>query len=179
MRFLPIKLAGAMLIEIEPAADQRGFFARTFCEREFGAMGLETGFPQHSISRTRLRGSVRGMHFQRAPYQETKVVSCVRGAILDVIIDLRPGSPTHAQWQAFELSAELHNRLYVPKGFAHGYQTLTGDAEVAYLISEFYAPGSAGGVRYNDPAFAISWPLPVASISEKDLGWPDYDGKGM
>ncbi len=106
-------------------------------------------------------------------------MSCRRGSIFDVIIDLRPNSPTHGQWQGFELSADAHNSLYIPKGFAHGFQTLTDDTEVAYLISEFYAPEAAGGVRYNDKAFAISWPLQVTSISEKDLGWPDYDGRGI
>lgn len=179
MRILPTRLAGAMLIEIEPVRDARGFFARTFCEREFAQHGLEIRFPQHSVSHTEKRGSLRGMHFQRGAAQEVKVVGCARGAILDVIVDLRPDSPTHAQWQAFELSADRRNRLYIPKGFAHGFQTLTDDVEVAYLISEFYAPGSGGGVRYDDPAFSISWPLPVAEISEKDIAWPDYDGRGI
>ncbi len=179
MQFLPTNFEGAMLLEIEPARDGRGFFARTFCEREFAQHGLETRFVQHSVSRTSVKSSMRGMHFQKGAASEVKVVSCRRGSIFDVIIDLRPNSPTHGQWQGFELSADAHNSLYIPKGFAHGFQTLTDDTEVAYLISEFYAPEAAGGVRYNDKAFAISWPLQVTSISEKDLGWPDYDGRGI
>jgi dTDP-4-dehydrorhamnose 3,5-epimerase len=179
VRFLPTDLRGAMLIEIEPVRDERGFFARSFCEREFADYGLETRFVQQSISRTSLKGSVRGMHFQRGPASEVKVVGCARGAILDVIVDLRRGSPTHGRWQGFELTADEHNSLYIPRGFAHGFQALTDDAEVKYLISEFYAPDAAGGVRHDDPAFAISWPLPVASISQKDRSWPDYDGRGI
>ncbi len=176
VRFLPTRFDAAMLLELEPFRDARGMFARTFCEREFAAHGLETRFVQHSLSRTALKGSVRGMHFQREPAREVKLVSCSRGAIFDVIIDLRKGSPTRGQWQGFELSAQEHNMLYIPKGFAHGFQTLTEDAEVNYLISEFHAPDAAGGVRFDDQAFAIAWPLPVAEMSEKDRSWPDYDG---
>jgi dTDP-4-dehydrorhamnose 3,5-epimerase len=179
VRFLPTDLSGAMLIEIEPVRDERGFFARTFCEHEFGEQGLETRFVQHSISHTSLKGSVRGMHFQRDPASEIKVVSCAQGAILDVIVDLRRGSPTHGRWQGFELTAGEHNSLYIPKGFAHGFQALTDDAVVKYLISEFYTPAAAGGVRHDDLAFAISWPLPVSSISDKDRNWPDYGGRGI
>lgn len=174
MRFLPTRFESAMLIELEPAQDARGMFARTFCEREFAAAGLEARFVQHSMSYTAQMGSVRGMHFQTPPASEVKVVACTGGRIFDVIVDLRPGSPTRGEWQGFELSAENRNRLYIPKGFAHGFQTLSADAEVSYLISEFYAPGNASGVRYDDPAFAISWPLPVTMVSERDLGWADY-----
>lgn len=174
MRFLPTRFEGAVLIELEPAQDARGMFARTFCEREFAAAGLETRFVQHSMSYTAQKGSVRGMHFQTPPASEVKIVACTRGRIFDVIIDLRAGSPTCGDWQGFELSAENRNRLYIPKGFAHGFQTLTADADVAYLISEFYAPGHASGVRYDDPAFSIVWPLPVTMVSERDLGWADY-----
>lgn len=179
MRIHKTKIEGTRLIELEPVSDTRGFFTRTFCEREFASHGLHTSFVQHSTSHTVAQGSIRGMHFQRAPVGEVKVVSCLRGAIYDVVIDLRASSPTHGRWQAFELSAENQRRLYIPVGFAHGYQTLTDDAEVAYLISEFYTPEAASGVRYDDSAFAIDWPLPVASISEKDKSWPDYDGGGI
>ena len=174
MRFEATELEGAWLIGLEPASDDRGFFARTFCMREFAEHGLETGFVQHSASYSTRRGTVRGMHFQRAPAAEVKLVNCVRGAIYDVIVDLRKRSLTYRCWQGFELSAENRRRLYIPAGYAHGFQTLSDDAEVEYLISEFYAPQSASGVRYDDPAFAISWPLSVASISDKDRLWPDY-----
>ncbi len=174
MRFLPTSLDGAMLVEIEPASDKRGFFARTFCAREFAQYGLESHFVQHSVSQTSVKASIRGIHFQKDAASEVKVVSCKRGAILDVIIDLRPVSPTYRRWQGFELSADTHNSLYIPKGFAHGFQTLTDDVEVDYLISAFYVPEAAAGYRYDDPAFAITWPLPVSGISEKDRSWPDF-----
>ncbi len=174
MRFLPTNLEGTMLLEMEPLRDQRGFFARTFCEREFVQHGLETRFVQHSVSRTSLKASIRGMHFQKGAAAEVKVVSCKRGAILDVIIDLRQNSSTFGRWQGFELTAEAHNSLYIPKGFAHGFQTLTDDVEVNYLISTFYVPEAAAGYRYNDPAFRIEWPLLVSVISDKDRSWPDF-----
>jgi len=174
MRFLTTDLDGARLIEIEPASDNRGFFARTFCVSEFAAHGLETAYVQHNTSLTKEVGTVRGMHFQHAPACEVKIVSCVRGAIYDVIIDLRRNSPTYQRWQGFELTADNRRRLYVPAGFAHGFQALTDDAEVAYLISEFYTPGATGGVRHDDPAFKIRWPLPVTVLSDKDRSWPDF-----
>jgi dTDP-4-dehydrorhamnose 3,5-epimerase len=174
MRFTPAELSGAFLIELDPIGDHRGYFARTFCVREFAEHGLATSFVQHNTSLTKRRGSVRGMHFQRAPSTETKVVSCSRGAIYDVVIDLRPTSPTYMRWQGFKLSAENRRRLYVPDGFAHGFQTLTDDVEVDYLISQFYAPEAASGVRHDDPAFAIRWPLPVADLSDKDKAWSPY-----
>ncbi len=176
MRFQETKLEGLWLIELEPVSDNRGFFVRTFCEREFVAHGLHTSFVQHSTSHTVARGSIRGMHFQRAPASEVKVVSCLKGAIYDVVIDLRASSPTHGRWQGFELSAENRRRLYIPVGFAHGFQTLTDDVEVGYLISEFYAPEAAAGVRFDDPAFGITWPQPVTVISDKDRNWPDFQG---
>lgn len=174
VRFVKTNLEGAMLLEIEPARDQRGFFARTFCEQEFAEHGLETRFVQHSVSQTSAKGSIRGMHFQKGAASEVKVVSCKRGAILDVIIDLRQDSLTYRQWQAFELTADAHNSLYIPKGFAHGFQTLTDDTEVHYLISTFYSPEAAAGYRFDDPAFAIGWPLPVSVVSEKDRSWADF-----
>ena len=177
MRFEETKLCGAWLIEAEPAHDQRGFFARTFCAREYAERALTTHFVQHSTSYSKARGTMRGMHFQRAPHGEVKVVTCLRGAIWDVIIDLRPESATHRQWQGFELTSENQRQLYVPEGFAHGFQSLRDDAQVGYLISTFYAPLAASGVRYDDPAFAIDWPLPVTVISDKDRTWPDFLGR--
>lgn len=174
MKFHPTRLDGAWLIELTPVKDERGAFVRTFCEREFGERGLETRFLQHSLSVNARKGTLRGMHFQRAPHEETKLVRCQRGPIWDVIIDLRPGSPTYLQWQGFELSAEDGMQLYVPKGFAHGFQTLSDDCEVFYLISEFYAPGAASGLRHDDPRFAIEWPAPISVMSEKDRGWADF-----
>ena len=174
MRFEQTKLCGAWLIEPVPARDHRGFFARTFCAQEYAERSLTTCFVQNSTSQSVARGTLRGMHFQRAPHGEVKVVSCLKGAIWDVIIDLRPESPTYCQWQAFELCAANRRQLYVPEGFAHGFQTLCDDTEVGYLISAFYAPHAADGLRYDDPAFAIDWPLPVIAISEKDRTWPDF-----
>ena len=173
MKFQPTKFEGATLIEIEPAADARGSFARTFCSEDFAHQGLETTFVQHSISSSRLRGTVRGMHFQRAPHAEVKVVRCLKGALADVIVDLRPQSATFLSWQMFELSAENGRQLYIPKGFAHGFQTLTADCDVSYLISDFYTPSAASGVRWDDPRVNIAWPLPVSCISDKDRSWPD------
>lgn len=174
MRFQETSLAGTWLIGAEPARDTRGFFSRTFCLREFAVHGLETRYVQHSTSYSAVRGTIRGLHFQQPPHAEVKVVRCLKGAVWDVIIDLRPQSPTFRRWQCFELSADNGNQIYVPKGFAHGFQTLTDGAEVSYLISEFYVPVAAAGVRYNDPAFDIEWPLPVTAISEKDNAWPIF-----
>jgi dTDP-4-dehydrorhamnose 3,5-epimerase len=173
MRFETTGLNGAWLIQLEPTHDSRGFFARTFCADEFRAHGLETDFPQHSVSFSSRKGTVRGMHFQREPHSEVKLVRCLSGTIWDVIIDIRPQSPTFRQWHSFELSDQNGSQLYIPKGFAHGFQTLSDNAQVNYLISEAYAPASASGVRYDDPSFGIMWPLPVSAISEKDLLWPD------
>jgi len=174
MRFLETDLYGARLIDLEPVRDARGFFSRTFCVKEFAAHGLETSFVQHSLSYSAARGTLRGMHFQTPPHAEVKVVDCVKGAIFDVIIDIRPQSPTFRQWRGFELTAENRRQLYIPAGFAHGFETLSDDAEVRYLISAFYEPSAASGLRYDDPAFAISWPLPIAVISDKDRVWPYF-----
>lgn len=174
MRFDQTRLPGAWLIEAVPVRDDRGFFARTFCAQEYMERGLTTRFVQNSTSQSVTRGTLRGMHFQRAPHAEVKVVSCLRGAICDVIIDLRPDSPTYRRWQGFELTAENGRQLYVPEGFAHGFQTLCAHCQVGYLISAFYAPQVADGARHDDPAFAIDWPLPVTEISEKDRTWPDW-----
>lgn len=174
MRFSRTALRDAWLIEPVHARDERGFFARTFCIQEFADHGLTTRFVQHSTSFSICTGTLRGMHFQRAPHGEVKVVTCLKGAIWDVIIDLRPQSSSYRQWQGFELTADNRRQLYIPESFAHGFQTLGADVEVGYLISAFYAPAAAAGVRHDDPAFAIDWPLPVSVISDKDRTWPDF-----
>jgi dTDP-4-dehydrorhamnose 3,5-epimerase len=179
MIFTPTRLAGMWLVEIEPYSDERGHFARTWCRREFEAHGLDTDLAQASLSFNRARGTIRGLHFQRPPHGEVKLVRCTRGAIFDVALDLRPRSPTRGEWQSFELSAANAAALYVPKGFAHGFQTLAPDTEVLYQISEFHAPQAASGVRFDDPEFAIEWPLPVASISARDRAWPDYRAEAL
>jgi len=174
MKFLQTPLLGALLIEPELLRDERGFFARTFCSEELHKQGVSSQIVQCNISYNRLRGTLRGMHFQREPRAEEKLVSCIRGAIFDVIVDLREGSPTLGKWFGVELSADNHRLLYVPKGLAHGFQTLTDDAEVYYQMSEFYSPAHASGVRYDDPALKIIWPLPVTVISEKDRLYQDF-----
>jgi len=174
MHFRRTTLKDAWVIEVEPARDERGFFARTFCVDEFSAHGLETSFPQHSISVSARRGTLRGMHFQREPHGEVKLVRCVAGKIWDVIIDLRPDSPTFRRWQSFELAAENRCQLYVPRGFAHGFQTLTDNVEVSYLISKPHVPQAANGIRYDDAAFQVEWPLPVTVISDRDRSWPAF-----
>lgn len=174
MIFTPTRLAGAYLVDIERRSDERGFFARSWCRNEFAAHGLVTDLAQCSLSYSARRGTLRGMHFQRQPHDEVKLVRCTAGALWDVIIDLRPDSPTYRQWQGFELSADNHRSLYVPRGFAHGFQTLRDDTEANYQISAFHEPAAASGLRHDDPAFAIAWPLPVSVISTRDLGWPDF-----
>jgi dTDP-4-dehydrorhamnose 3,5-epimerase len=178
MEFIKTSLADAMLIDIRKLADDRGYFARTFCAEEFGKAGLETRFPQSNHSHNLKAGTLRGMHFQRAPHGEVKVVRCVRGALHDVIIDLRPESPTWRRWEGFDLTAENGRMLYVPAGFAHGFQTLQDDTDASYLVSHPYTPGAEGGVRFDDPAFGIAWPLPVGTISEKDAAWPWLEAAG-
>ena len=175
MIFIETELKDATIIELERREDERGFFARTWCQNEFEEHGLVARIVQANMSYNRLKGTLRGMHFQNAPYAETKLVRAVRGAIYDVIIDLRPDSPTFKRWIGVELSADNRRALYVPEGFAHGFQTLSDDADVMYQVSAFYTPGAEGGLRYNDPSFDIQWPLPVSVISDKDAAWPDYN----
>lgn len=174
MKFVETAVAGAWRIDPSRFADRRGFFARTFGEEEFAAQGLGTRFVNSSVAWNHLRGTVRGMHWQEPPHAEVKLVRCTQGAILDVCIDLRRDSPTYLRHAAVELSQENRSSLYVPEGCAHGYQTLTDQAEVLYLISAAYAPQSAGGGRYDDPAFAIAWPLPVSEIHARDAQYPDW-----
>src|SRR5262245_143111 len=168
MLFHETRLQDARLIQLERTTDARGYFARTFCMNEFAAAGLTTAFVQQSVSYTKLAGTIRGMHFQRSPHAEVKLVRCLAGAIYDVLIDLRPESSTYRQWEAYELAAGDGRRLYVPTGFAHGFQTLAPNTEVDYMMSRFYAPEAATGVRHDDPTFNISWPLVVSEISAKD-----------
>ena len=174
MNFEETRLRGAYLVDLDKREDQRGFFARAFCQHEFGAHNLETQFVQGNVSYNRSAGTLRGLHYQVAPHEEVKLVRCISGAIHDVIVDLRQGSPTVCQWMGVELSARNRRMLYVPRGFAHGYLTLVDDAEVLYLVSEFYTPGAERGLRYDDPALGITWPLPISVISDKDAAWPRF-----
>lgn len=172
MIFTETELKGAFIIDLEEKHDHRGFFARTFCAQEFEAHGLKSVVAQCNLSFNHKKGTLRGMHYQIPPAAETKLVRCTRGAIYDVIIDMRPESPSFLSFIGVELTALNHRALYVPEMFAHGYQTLTDDAEVAYQVSEFYTPGYERGLRYDDPFFNIDWPLEVMEISEKDQNWP-------
>ncbi len=174
MIFRETPLPGAYVIDIERLEDERGFFARTWCEREYQAHGLNSRLVQCSISFNKVKGTLRGMHYQLPPFAEAKVVRCTRGAIYDVIIDLRRESPTFRQHFGITLTPENRSMLYVPEGFAHGLLTLADETEVLYLISEFYAPEYARGVRWNDPAFGIAWPGPVRVISARDANYPDF-----
>ena len=169
MIFTETPLAGAYLIDLEPHQDDRGFFARTFCRREFELRRLNPAVAQCNLSYNATAGTVRGMHYQRPPAQEAKLVRCIRGAILDVIVDCRSQSSTRGHYFSVELSAVNRRALYVPEDFAHGFQTLLDDSEVAYQMSDSYEPGSSAGYRYDDPALAISWPLPLTRISQQDL----------
>jgi dTDP-4-dehydrorhamnose 3,5-epimerase len=173
--FRETQLPGAFVVDLEFLRDERGFFAREFCQREFAAHGLETRIAQASVSFSRRRGGMRGLHFQYPPVAETKLVSCIRGAILDVIVDLRPESPTYLQHVAVELTAENRRRVYVPERFAHGYQVLEDNTETTYHVGEFYTPSAEGGLRCDDPRLAIAWPLPVTDISSRDRAWPPLD----
>lgn len=175
MIFTETDLAGAFVIDIERHEDERGFFARTWCEDELAEHGLSTRVVQCNIAYNHHRWTLRGMHFQAAPHAEVKLVRCTRGAIYDVIIDLRPESRTFRQWLSFELTAENSRMLYIPEGFAHGYETLADETETYYQMSETHTPAAARGVRWNDPAFGIAWPEPEpAVISEKDRSWPAF-----
>lgn len=174
MKFSPTALTGACIIDIEPVPDERGFFARSWCREEFARHGLNPDLAQCSISFNKKRGTLRGLHYQARPHEETKVVRCTRGAICDVIVDLRPESPTFRKWIAVELSADNRRMLYIPAGLAHGFQSLTDDTEVFYQISTPYHPESARGARWNDPAFGIEWPVTERVISDKDRQYPDF-----
>jgi len=172
MKFTELELPGVYRIEIEPIVDERGFFARSFCRREWEARGLNPCIAQCNISRNDRRGTLRGMHYQADPHAEAKLIRCTRGRVFDVVIDLRAASPTFARWVSVELSSEEPRMLYVPEGCAHGFQTLADDTEVFYLMSAFYEPEAARGVRWDDPLFDIPWPLPVSVISVRDRTYP-------
>lgn len=174
MRFKPLPLAGAFLLEPELHEDERGFFERLWCRRELAEHGLNPEMAQCSFSYNRRCGTLRGMHYQAAPHAETKIVRCAAGGIFDVIVDLRLGSPTRGRWHGVELTRRNRQSLYVPEGFAHGFQTLEDDAEVLYLISAFHEPTAARGVRWDDPAFDIDWPMPPSVISERDRMYVDW-----
>lgn len=175
MIFRELELPGAFVVEPEPAADERGLFARVFDTDEWAARGLETELPQWSVSFNERAGTLRGLHFQAEPHAETKLVRCTRGALYDVIVDLRPSSPAFTRWLSVELTAENRLALYIPKGLAHGFQTLEDATEVFYAISARYEPSAAGGVRWDDPAFGIDWPgAEHRLMSEKDRSWPDF-----
>ena len=176
MIFTPTALPGVWVVAPEPVEDVRGFFARTWCEREFTAHGLEGRWVQSSVSFNKKKGTLRGMHFQRAPYEEVKLVRCVRGALYDVVLDLRRASPAYKRHVAVELSADSRKAVYVPPGVAHGFQTLVDDTEILYEISTPYTPSHAAGVRWNDPAFGIAWPDPDPIMSDRDRGYPDFEG---
>lgn len=171
MIFTETKLRGAFVIDIERREDSRGFFARVFCQHEFDEHGLKPVIAQANVAYNRKKGTLRGMHFQFPPAAETKLVRCTRGAILDIIVDLRPESPTYLQHVAVELNEENCRALYVPERFAHGYQVLRDNTETSYQVGEFYTPGSEGGLLYSDPRLNLEWPLPVSVISDKDQGW--------
>lgn len=169
MVFKEAGLDGSFIIQPDPFKDHRGFFARWYCEEQFREHGLCTRFVQSNHSGTAGKGSIRGMHFQYPPHAEIKLVKCIVGGIYDVIIDIRRGSPTFLKWVGVELTAENMQAIYVPKGFAHGFQTLTEQAEIIYMVSDFYQKGAEGGLRFNDEAVDIKWPLPLNKISEKDM----------
>ena len=175
MRFVPTPIPGVHVVELERHEDERGFFARAWSGEELAAAGLNGALAQCSLSRNVAVGTLRGMHFQRPPHEEAKLVRCTRGAIYDVAVDLRPDSPTHTEWFGVELDAESGLALYIPEGCAHGFQALEADSDVFYAISAPYAPDAAAGVRWDDPAFGIIWPDAAERvINERDRSWPDY-----
>lgn len=174
MIFTETKLKGAFVIELEKRYDDRGFFARTFCANEFAAHGLKTNMVQGNMSLSKLKGTLRGMHYQVDGAEEAKLIRCTKGAILDVIIDIRKDSATYCEYIAVELTDENHKMLYVPEGFAHGFITLVDNIEVSYQVSQFYTPGKEKGIRWNDPLFNIQWPIANPIVSEKDGQHPDY-----
>lgn len=174
MKFTETKLKGAFVLEINKLEDERGFFGRSWCMNELKEHGLNTSIAQANTSFSKKKGTLRGMHYQNDPHQETKLIRCTRGSIYDVIIDLRPNSPTYKEWFGIELTQDNYKMLYVPEDFAHGFITLENDTEVTYLVTEFYTPGAEAGIRWNDSQFAVKWPLNPEVISEKDKIHPDF-----
>lgn len=174
MRIEPTTLPGVMLVLLEPDADERGSFARTFDAALFAAAGMPTHWPQCNISRTRCRGTLRGMHFQRPPFEEPKLVRCTSGRVYDVAIDLRRDSPAFCRWVGIELGSATGSALFIPAGCAHGFLTLEDDSDVFYMMGEMFHPESANGVRWNDPTFAVDWPFPPVTVAPRDATWPDF-----
>ena len=179
MKFKETNLKGAFVIEVDKLVDDRGFFGRLWCKEEFIEHDLNTDIVQSNVSLSRKKGTLRGMHFQRSPYQETKYVRCTRGSVYDVIIDLRPDSPTFKKWFGVELTEHNYKMIYVPKNFAHGFITLEDDSEVYYLVTQFYNKEAEDGLRWNDPVFEIQWPIEVDEISDKDNMHPGFDLKNI
>ncbi|MCX7999615.1 MAG: dTDP-4-dehydrorhamnose 3,5-epimerase [Leptospiraceae bacterium] len=175
MIFTETPLRGAYTIDLEKKGDERGFFARVFCVNEFENLGLDTKIIQINNSTSAKKGTLRGLHYQLAPFSETKIVRCIKGSIYDVILDLREDSPTFGKWFAAELTSENRKMMYVPKGFAHGFLTLTDDVEAFYMVTEFYNPKAERGIRWNDPKFKIEWPFEPLVLSEKDRNWQDFN----
>jgi dTDP-4-dehydrorhamnose 3,5-epimerase len=175
VKFTPTKIAGVIVIDIEPRTDERGFFARQWCADELARAGLDARLSQMNVARSTTAGTLRGIHYQKAPNSEVKLVRCVRGAVFDVAVDLRPSSPTYRQWFGIELDHASGRMLYIPEGCGHGFLTLTSDTDLVYQASVGYAPQSATGVRHDDPAFAIAWPHPVEVISAQDRNWAPFE----
>ena len=175
MKFTEMLLKGAFIVDLEPVHDERGMFARAWCQREFEAQGLKVTWVQNNVSVNYKKGTIRGMHYQASPDEEVKLVRCTRGAVYDVIVDLRPNSLTFRQHAAVMLSAENRRALYIPQGFAHGFQTLSDDSELFYHMSAFYQSSSSRGFRWDDPAIGIRWPEPLTVISDKDQSWPPLE----
>jgi dTDP-4-dehydrorhamnose 3,5-epimerase len=175
VKFVPTPLPGAVVLDLERREDERGFFARSFCQQEFAAHGLDVSVAQCNVSFNRRRGTLRGMHWQVEPHGEAKLVRVTRGTLYDVIVDLRPGQATYCRWFGVELTADNHRALYIPVGFAHGFQTLTDDVEVFYQMSTYYVAEAQRGVRWDDPAFGIEWPVRPPFLSDRDATYPDFD----
>jgi dTDP-4-dehydrorhamnose 3,5-epimerase len=175
LKFLETPFSGLYVVELETLKDERGFFARSFCVREFDALGLDSTVAQCNISFNEKAGTLRGLHFQTPPHEETKLIRCTRGAIYDVAVDIRPDSPSYRRWHAVELTQDNRRMMFIPRGFAHGFQTLADNSEVFYLMSDFHHPESARGLRWDDPALAISWPIGNPIVSNKDRAYPLLD----
>ena len=174
MIFKETRIPAVYVIELEKREDERGYFARAWCEKEFAAHGIPR-FVQTNMSQCRHEGTIRGFHYQAAPHGEAKFIRCIRGAVFDVVADIRPGSPTFGHWFGIELTADNRKAVFVPEGLPHAYQALTDDAEVIYSSSRFYTPGAERGLRWNDPGLRVQWPIPQAIVSEKDAAWPDFE----
>ncbi len=179
MKFTTLDLEGAFVIEVDKIEDQRGFFGRLWCEKEFKSYNLETKIVQSNVSLSKKKGTLRGMHIQKGEYAETKFVRCTKGSVFDVIIDLRPESPTFKKWYGIELTADNYKMIYVPEGFAHGFLTLENNSEVYYMVTQFYSPKHEIGIRYDDPEIAVKWPSEIKEISIKDKNHPDFNLKNI